>query len=185
MPDPVTWDVVGGWSALEGIKFLYGQAAEILKAWRERRRQNYGADTQSADFQVPILDNEVLDGTPTPTVDATIIEKESASLVRLLAAVAPYAEGLAVPDLGDSELADQIGHLRAILEAAYGQRFTLLGEQREPTGTRVTVVQVLGEVAGVASGVEAQLTPGSEVYVRQETAEIKPGGSIIGFKGSI
>jgi len=36
MPDPVTLTVPGGGAAAEGIKFLYGQAAELLKAWRDR-----------------------------------------------------------------------------------------------------------------------------------------------------
>jgi hypothetical protein len=182
MPDPVTWDVVGGWSALEGIKFLYGQAAEVLKAWRERRRHNGTAETQSAHFEVPILDNEVLDGAPAPLVAAAVMEKESAYLVRLLGALAPYAQGLADPDPDDRELAQQAGRLRAVLEAAYGQRFTLRGEQREPTGTHVMVDQVLGEVSGVATGVEAQLAPGSNVTIRQKAETIAPGGSITGFK---
>ena len=34
MPDPVT---LGGLAAAEGIKFLYGQAAELLKACRRVR----------------------------------------------------------------------------------------------------------------------------------------------------
>ena len=37
MPDPVTFSTLGGLAASEGINFLYGQAAELLKAWRERR----------------------------------------------------------------------------------------------------------------------------------------------------
>ena len=41
-------------------------------------------------------------------------------------------------------------YLRSIWAA---QRFTFLGEQREPTGSRVSVTQVLGEVNGSVIGV--------------------------------
>jgi hypothetical protein len=59
MSEPVTFSVLGGWAALEGIKFLYGQAAEVLKAWRDRRSQ-----APPAQLVVPIMATEVLDGTP-------------------------------------------------------------------------------------------------------------------------
>jgi hypothetical protein len=39
MPEPVTITlaVVGTAALKEGVKFLYGQAGELLKRWREKR----------------------------------------------------------------------------------------------------------------------------------------------------
>ena len=35
--DPFTLAAVGAVAITEGIKFLYGQAGEVLKRWRERK----------------------------------------------------------------------------------------------------------------------------------------------------
>jgi hypothetical protein len=37
MVEPFSLGVLGAVAATEGIKFLYAQAAEVLKRWRERR----------------------------------------------------------------------------------------------------------------------------------------------------
>jgi hypothetical protein len=41
MPEPVTLTAasIGAVALTEGIKFLYGQAGELLKRWRERKEQ--------------------------------------------------------------------------------------------------------------------------------------------------
>src|SRR5216683_2134709 len=134
MPDPVTVSALGGLAASEGIKFLYGQAAELLKAWRERRGRVAAGEEPPAQLTVPIVASEVLDAAPAePVVDVAVLDRENAALVRLTGGLAPYAQGLADLDPDDAELAEQAGQLRALLEAAYGQRFTFRGEQRDPT----------------------------------------------------
>lgn len=186
MPDPVTFSALGGLAASGGINFLYGQAAELLKAWRERRSRIAAGEAAPVQLVVPIMANQVLDGTPAePVVDATVLDRENASLVRLLGALAPYAQGLADLDPDDAELAEQAGRVRAVLEAAYGQRFTFRGEQRDPTGTRVSVTQVLGEVGGTVLGIEADIAPGASAEVHQQATTIEPGGSVTGFKGNV
>ncbi|MEA2202839.1 MAG: hypothetical protein QOI89_3544 [Solirubrobacteraceae bacterium] len=185
MPDPVTLTVLGGVAATEGIKFLYGQAAELLQAWRERRGKVDAGDAPPSQLTVPILDNEVLDGAPAqPIADATVLDRESKSLVRLLGVLSPYVHGQADIDLADEELGEQAGCLRALLEAAYGQRFTFRGEQRDPTGTRVSVTQLLGEVEGAVLGADADVGPGVDLDVDQNVTTVKAGGSIYWFQGS-
>jgi hypothetical protein len=186
MSDPVTLGTLGGWAASEGIKFLYGQAAELLKAWRERRARAAAGEEPPARLTVPIVASDVLDGTPAePVVDVAVLDQENAALIRLLGGLAPYAQGLADLDPDDTELAEQAGQLRALLEAAYGQRFTFRGEQRDPTGTRVSVTQVLGHVGGDVLGIEADVAPGADADIRQQATTVEPGGSITGFKGNI
>jgi len=186
MTDPVTLSVLGGQAASEGIKFLYGQAAELLKAWRERRSRAAAGEAAPPQLVVPIIANEVLDGVPTePVVDAAVLDRENALLVPLLGGLAPYVQGLADLDPNDAEVAEQAGRVRAVLEAAYGQRFTFRGEQRDSTGTRVTVTQVLGQVGGTVLGVEGDVAPGIGVDVRQQATTVEPGGSVTGFKGNV
>jgi MoxR-like ATPase len=185
MPDPVTLAALGGVAATEGIKFLYGQAAELLKAWREQRSNMDAGDVPTTQVTVPILDNEVLDGAPAePIVDATVLDRERKSLVQLIGALSPYADGKADIDLADEELAEQAGRLRELLEAAYGQRFTFRGEQRDPTGTRISVRQVVGDVEGSVVGADADVGPG-DLDIDQDITAVKTGGSVTGFKGRI
>jgi hypothetical protein len=184
--DPVTLSVLGGWAAAEGIKFLYGQAAELLKAWRERRSRMDAGETPSTRLTVPIVATEVLDGTPgQPVIDAAVLDREHTALVQLAGALSPYAQGLAKYDPADRELAEQAGLLRALIEAAYGQRFTFRGEQRDPTGTRVAVTQVLDDVGGTVVSAEADVAAGGDVGVHQEAKTVQPGGSVTGFKGRL
>ncbi|WBQ07070.1 hypothetical protein [Kribbella sp. CA-293567] len=178
MPDPVTLAVLGGLAATEGIKFLYGQAGELLKAWRERRKDE--------ELEVPIAPAEILDGTPGPaTVDVAVLAARHLELVKLAGALSPYAQGLAEIDLGDPELAEQAGQLRGLLEAAYGQRFTFRGESRESTGTRVSIRQVLGEVAGEVVGVQGTAGSDATVVVDQQADQVTAEGSVTGFKGDL
>lgn len=180
MADPVTFSVLGSWAALEGIKFLYGQAAEVVKVWRERRGQ------KSAALEVPVRASNVLDGTPhSSAVDTAVLDREGAVLTSLMGRLGPYAQDLADLNMDDPEIADLAGQLRAILEAAYGQRFTFRGEQRPPTGSRVTVSQALGKVAGTVVGAEADVAAGATVDVHQKAATVEDGGSVTGFKGSV
>jgi hypothetical protein len=186
MPDPVTLSALGGVAATEGIKFLYGQAAELLRAWRARRGKADAGGAGPARLTVPIVPNDVLDAAPADTVaDAAVLDRESKTLIQLVGALAPYANGLADIDPADAELGAQAGRVRALLEAAYGQRFTFRGEHREPTGTRVTVSQVLGDVEGDVVGAEADVGPGGDLAVEQHATTVKADGSVTGFKGRI
>jgi hypothetical protein len=183
VPDPLTLALLGA-AATEGVKFLYGQATAVLAEWRQRRRSE--AATPPAEMSVPIIDAEVLDGRPAGSiVDTAVLERHEKSLVRLQGALSPYAQGLADVEPTDDELAKRAGELRELLEAAYGQRFTFRGENREATGTRVTVRQVLGDVEGAAVAAEADVGPGAQLEVDQQAGVIKDGGTIHGFKGRI
>jgi hypothetical protein len=103
--------------------------------------------------------------------------------LQLIGGLAPYADGIADINPGDTELAERAGRVRAILEAAYGQRFTFQGEDREPTGTKVSVSQVLGQVAGPVVGVDADAGPSADVQVRQTATSVDHGGSITRVQG--
>lgn len=186
MPDPITLGVLGGWVASEGIKFLYGQAAELLKAWRERRRQMDAGTHLPSQLTVPIIATEVLDATPVEAcVDVTVLEKEEKAMTMLLGQLGLYVGHESDFDLHDAELADQAGQLRALLEAAYGQRFTFRGEQRDPTGTRVSVTQVIDDVSGDVVGMNADVAPGASADIHQQAKVVQRGGSMTGYDGTV
>jgi hypothetical protein len=181
MADPVTLALLGGAAATEGVKFLYAQAGEMLKAWRTRREER-----RKDALEVPIVETGALDAAPAGAeVDAEVLARHGDAMVELWARLAPYAQGLRDVDVQDQALAAAAGELRALLEAAYGRRFTFRGERREPTGARVTVEQALGTVAGAAVGVEGDVGAGADVAVHQEASEIQADGTVIGIKGRI
>ena len=178
MVDPVTLTVLGSWTAAEGIKFLYGQAGELIKTWRENRK--------SAEAKVPIKESPALEGAPnSDTANLAVVDQEHRALADLSDALAPYVKDPSAIDLRDPDLAATVGQLRAVLEAVYGQRFTFHGEQREPTGTRVTVSQILGGADGTVTGVEADLESSAAIEVNQRIDRAGEGSSVTGFKGTI
>ena len=127
MPEPFDLVVLGS-AATEGIKFIYGQAAEVLSEWRRRRKQD---PSDERDLDVPVLARAVLDAPPSgSTASAAVIARDYQDLVRLSGALSPYALNQADVSAGDAELASAAGQLRDLLEAVYGQRFTFRGERR-------------------------------------------------------
>lgn len=176
----MTLSVLGGLAATEGIKFLYGQAADLLKAWRDRRSKGSG------DVSVPVRSSSALDATPAQTApDIEVLEKAEKQLVALSGALSPYALDQADIDVDDATLAAAAGDLRSLLEAIYHQRLTFRGEQREPTGSSVTVKQAIEVLAGEALGAKADVKSGSNLDVDQVVGTVTEGGSLTGFDGTL
>lgn len=174
MADPLTLAVLGGVAAGEGIKFLYAQAAELLKAWRERRHD------------VPLIASPALDAAPSPTLpDPEVIDCEREALLSLTSALAPAATGLVDIDTSDPGLAQNAGDLRELLELIYHQRITFRGESRDATGTVVEVRQRAQTVSGALLGADAEVGGGAHVTVEQDLDTVTDGGTATGFKGRI
>jgi hypothetical protein len=182
MTDPISISVLGS-AASQTISFLYAQAAEVLKARRERR----GAEgVPQSGLQVPMVTNEVLDGAPIgATINSDILEVKYQALLRLTGALAPYALGHADIEGENNELSRDAGALRAILEAIYGQRLTFANEQREPTGSVVKVRQVLGDIEGAVIGSAGDVAAGGHLEVTQQADTVREGGTITGHQGNI
>jgi hypothetical protein len=62
MADPFSAAALGGVVLTEGIKFLYRQAGEVLKRWRERRETG-GTSVEDARLRPP---ESLLEGTVEP-----------------------------------------------------------------------------------------------------------------------
>jgi len=186
MSDGFTFAALGGVAAAEGIKFLYEQAAELLKAWRERRKHTPGDEGEPPELPVPIIGSPALDGQPAQhPADAALVADYYQALITLSGALSPYAQGLADIESGGTALANQAERLRAVLEEIYHQRFTFRGEQREPSGSRVDVRQRFDVAEGTALGAHADVGPGGEIHVAQHVTTLGSGASVTGFTGSV
>lgn len=177
--DPLTWATLGGTAATESIKFLFAQATEVLKAWRDRRQRN-----SDDALEVPVAETDVLDGVPVGVeLDTGTIQLEEATLVRLIQDLAPYAVGLSDVDPGDASLATAVSRTRDILERAYGQRLTFRGEDRAETGSRLTVTQRISQASGEITGVDAEsIGRAVDIAVDQAAGEVREDGSVTGLR---
>jgi hypothetical protein len=180
MPEPITLAVLGTIAATEGIKFLFGQASDLIKAYRERRKAAEAGEELPATLEVPLQTPEVLDRAPEQTpADTQVVAANAKEMNQLISGLSAYAEDRDDVSLDDEELARQAGRLRELLEAAYGQRLTFKGEKREPTGTIVRVSMDLGTVEGTATGIE-ELSGTGDFSVDQKAERVT--GSITGIK---
>jgi hypothetical protein len=159
----------------EGVKFLYAQAGEFLRAWRERRRE------PNASAPVALASPPgVTVGDPHPVADAPSGEAIE-MLQELKDLVEPIKDG-AVP-VDSPEARRTIAALRNFLESLLGAPITLEGEQPrtlEVSGVDVAVQRVAGNVAGVRAGM-AKLRGQTEIRdVTVKAGDVEPGGGVTG-----
>lgn len=174
--EPVTLALVGTTVLTEGIKFLYTQAAEVLKCWRDRKA---GREVE-AQAPIPPPPQALLDGTLAPlAIDFAAVECLHEDIKQLAGVLGDFAGGLEEPDPHDAGLAAAADGLRRALEVVYNQRITFKGEQREPSWPvvigRAEVEQVIGDVAGV----RARLVTGGRIEGTLKAGEVSGRASAV------
>lgn len=124
---------------------------------------------------------DVLDGSLPTQVDGAVLDQIGDRLPALAEPLARYVGADASVDPRDEQLLTAVDRLRRSLEAVYGQRLTLDGEDRPPTGTRVDVEQLLDEVEGYVVGIQAdQIDRDTHLNVDQKAKKVAPGGTLHG-----
>jgi len=180
MVDPFSMAALGAVAATEGIKFLYGQAAEVLKRWRDRKA---GKDTEAQE-PIQIRAAEVagiLEGTlEAPRVDFSALDRLHDDIRHLAGVLGSYATGLDEPDPNDHDLAAAADGLRQALEAVYGQRITFKGENRQPSGPIVIGRAEADKVAGDVAGVRARLVRSGRIEGTASAKEVGETGRLSG-----
>src|SRR5215213_10912888 len=95
--EPVTLAAVGTVALTEGIKFLYAQAGEGLKRWRERRN-NIDKRAAQADTTAPIaieLPPDAFEGQLSkPHIHFDALERVENDLREVRKSLADYADGI-------------------------------------------------------------------------------------------
>lgn len=177
MADPLTLAVVAGAVVTEGIKFLYGQAAEAIKRWRDKGPT---AKTASADATPP---QDVFVGSLAPLQfhfeQVAQLEPRMLSLRR---ALSDYADGLTEVSNRDEMLMQTVDAFRQTMEAVYQQRLTFKGEQRPPSGPVVNGSIDVKVVEGVAAGVEARLIAAGRIAGHATAERVERGGLLAGVR---
>jgi hypothetical protein len=176
----------------EGIKFLYGQAGELLTRWRARKAEaapDATAPAGTASGQAPVeieLPAAAFQGTLTPVVVGfDVLDRLQNQIKDLSKDLAPYAGGFDEVDPSDRDLLDRVDALRLALEAVFGQRLTFVGENRPGSGTPVVAGEAfVREIAGRVAGVHARVISGSVTgVVRAE--HVLEGGEAYGVDADV
>ncbi|MEY9863523.1 hypothetical protein ABH935_009176 [Catenulispora sp. GAS73] len=172
MPDPdaVAIPALAGAALAQGITFLYGQAAELLRV----RREDKGA--HRVVFAVPEV-FKPLDSAARP--DLAVLADRERDLRMLLQIAEPFtARPAADLDGADESLRVCFGHIRAVLEDVYGTRFTFGGEPRPTRRVRQTV----GDVRGPTTGMKIRgATANTVVDVVQRVKTVHESGELTGI----
>jgi len=179
MTDPFTGAALGGVAVVEGIKFLYGQAGEVLKRWRERHDDGSG-QIEAARLRPP---DGLLNGTVEPLEPRDdYVDRLEAELRQTRRMLADYAEGLDVPSADDGAVVQQADALRRLLEVIYGQQITFRGEKRPHSGPIVIGDIDVERVAGEAAAVRAKAIEGGEIRGSATAKTVEPGGKLSGVE---
>jgi len=177
MVDPFSLGALGAVAATEGIKFLYGQATEVIKRWRDRKAGNQA----EAETPIPLAGAEILEGElAPPKIDFEAADRLHEDIKQLASVLGNYANGLEDPDPNDRDLADAADGLRQALEAVYGQRITFKGEDRDPSGPVVTGRVDVETVAGDVAGVRARLVRSGRITGEARATKVEAGGKLSG-----
>lgn len=166
----------------EGIKFLYGQAGEILKRWRERKDAAKDASTQQnktepINLKLPsVFEGQLI----APQIHFDAVGQLEEQLRELRKDLNDYTDGTEVVDLTDQHLLENVDTFRQLLEAIFQQRITFSGEQRSPSGPIIEGRIDVEEVAGYVAAVRARQIVDGTVRAEATARRVEPGAQFIG-----
>jgi hypothetical protein len=171
--DPLTG--VENAALVEGVKFLYQQAAEILSAWRARRR-----DRQAPSPNVVEPPAAVRVERPQPLPDPASVEMAD-NLQELKDLVEPIKDGEV--DLEAIAARQVIANLRELLEVIVASPITLAGEAPRTVNVsdiNVVVQRVTGQIRGVRADLAKVQGPVTIRAVRVHAGDVDNGGKVTG-----
>ncbi|WP_405691046.1 hypothetical protein [Streptomyces sp. NBC_00057] len=166
--DPITLAGITAVALNEGVKFLYEQAGEVLRSFRERR-----AATTA-------LPPELFEASPGGLVaDLDTVAQLEPELRMLRRDLGEYGQGVDLVDPRNSEVLALMDALRRTLEAVYGAPIVFRGEPR-PGGARIRGGVEVQEVRGYVAGVRARTASAGEVTGTVRADSVEEGGQAVG-----
>jgi hypothetical protein len=159
--EPFTVGALGALTAAEAVKFLFGQATEVIGRWRDRRADR----TVSATVEVAEADAAAVESPPSSLViDFAAVDRLHEDIAALAEALADYASGQREVPVGDPHVAEVADALRRALEVVYDRDITLAGEDRGGRGPAVHGRADAETVSGSIAGVRAKLVRSGTVH---------------------
>lgn len=164
MPEPVTITLasVGGVVISEGIKFLYGQAADLLRRWRERADKLQKGEAAPKEVTVGVDPPEALDhGFFEARVDLDELGLVRTELLEFIGQFAPYVTGAEDLPGDDQTFLERVAALRSLISSVYGRPLRFRGEpEHEADPPEVLSLIEAKEVAGKVIGIRTDSLQG-------------------------
>lgn len=183
MADPSTLSMaaIGAVALSEGVKFLYGQAGELLKRWRERRDnpKSTQPSVETTEVALPTVFEGELEN---PSIHYDALERAEVELRALYGDLTIYVNDVEPIDPSNEELLGRIDVLRRLLEAVYQQRITFKGEQRAASGPDIDVRIKVDEVLGYASVMRVRNFKAGRAVASGEFGKVAEHGKVVGFE---
>lgn len=170
MPDPITLAALSAVALTEGVKFLYGQAGEVLK----RRREREAAEAVA----LP----DVFESPPGPLrIDRERADALEPELRELRQALSEFGQGIDEIDPGDQDVIRLVDALRRTLEAVFSQPIVFQGEHRPSAGVQVTGEATVETVRGYVAGIRARRLRSGQAAGRVRAATVEGQGQAVGL----
>jgi hypothetical protein len=160
---------------VEGVKFLYQQAGEVLSAWRARRR-----DRRAPPPKVVEPPGAIRVERPRPLPDPASPEMAD-TLQEFKDLVEAIKDGEVDPEALAARQA--VARLRELLEVVVGSPITFVGEPPRTVSVSdvdVVVQRVAGEVVGVRADLAKLQGSASIDTVRIHGGDVDSGGAVTG-----
>jgi hypothetical protein len=174
--EAVTLAAIGAVALSEGVRFLYDQAGEAIRWWRERR-----AEPDAEARPLPVVDDAPVDLEPA-TVDTAALERLEPDIRALRAALRPYVDDIDPDpvDPADADLVAVVDALRRAMEAVLGQRIRFRGEADRPAGPEISGQVDVEQVAGYAAAVRVRTLADGRIVGTARARRVEQGGEIVG-----
>jgi len=192
MSDPSSLSTVETAVLSEGVKFLYGQAGELLRRWRERREEpeldaadaapvegatdgdRSGVPAELPDQFTPILVR--------PGLDQRALGQLAGELAALAEELPKYVGQAGSVDIKDPAVLGLADALRRCMEVIWRRPLVFRGEQR---GSDIQQALVEGrlhaaDVAGYAAAVRATVLHAGAIRGQATAERVAAGGQLVG-----
>ena len=182
-PGTLTLAAVGTVALTEGIKFLYGQAGDLLKRWRDRKQkaaQKANKQEESPE-EIKISLPAAFDGqfSFNPKINFSAIQGTEEELNKLHNDLSKYAIGTSQIDTANSYLLEKVDRLRELLESIYQQHITFEGENRPPSGSPIVTGQIKAkEIDGKVKVVELMHVESGKISGSADADRIGPEADV-------
>jgi hypothetical protein len=179
MVDATSWGSLGNTALTQGVSFLYGQAADLLRRWRDRKSSDDALIVTPADG----VDQSVLAGRLRQCpVDPDAVARTFDDLLWLTEQLGSYANGIREIDSTDKALTSTTEAIRGLLELAYRQRITFCGEEREVTGSAVDVSITAQRVSGELTLARIGSIRGAvHIDIKGDIGSVDYGAQVVGI----
>lgn len=149
-----TLGTLGVTALSEGIKFLYAQAGEAIRWWRDRQGGK-GASDQSI---VVVAHENLQTSIESSAADPAIMDRLEREIRSLRTALSQYVDDVAAEPVNpaDNELLAVTDALRRALEVVFRQPIRFRGESPAPNGPAISSEVEIDEVIGYAAAVRAR-----------------------------